>query len=165
MLKQFAVLEQLIHIPPKLYVPGNTKIDRLLILLQGELAHRTVKRFYRMTNKINVARQIARRERQSTRLQRAQEAAMAPRQRGHIHHLQFSNNDPLPRTGMEQHHQISDSKNYPLNLFTFVNSPPNDPAKKVCYKTLAFALVLCSHFFLSGFYTKTQNPFAGPTFG
>jgi hypothetical protein len=98
---------------------------------QGELAHRLVKKFYRRTNKVKATRQIAKHERRDTRLRRAQEAAAAPL-RKHAHHVQFSDNDPLPYTGVEQHHHISDSKNYSHHLLSFVMDPPNDPAKKVC---------------------------------
>jgi len=97
-------------------------------ILQGELAHRTVKRLYRRTNRINATRQIARHERRSTRLRRAQEAAS---RQGHDHHVQLSDNDPLPYTAVDQHHHVSDSRNHPLNLMSFVHTPPNDPAKKV----------------------------------
>jgi hypothetical protein len=90
-----------------------------------------VKKFYHRTNKINATRQIARLERRETRLRRAREAATAPRKR-HAHHVQFSDNDPLPYTGIEQHHHISDSKSFPHQLLNFVNDPPNDPAKMVC---------------------------------
>lgn len=94
-----------------------------------------MKRYYRLTNKINATRQIARRERQSTRLQRAQEAVAAHFRHSHIYLFQFSDIAPLPQASMEEHHQMSNSKNFPLDLFTFANSPRNDPAKKVCYKT------------------------------
>jgi hypothetical protein len=97
-----------------------------------------VKKLYRRTNKNNPIRQIARHERRSARLQQAREAAMAPRRRHHAHHVQFSENDPLPYTSMEQHHHISHSKNYPHQLLKFVNDPPNDPAKKVCSGNLIF---------------------------
>jgi hypothetical protein len=94
---------------------------------QGELAHRLVKRLYRRTNKINATRQIARHERRGTRLRRAREAARLR----HTHHVQFSENDRLPYTDVEQHHHISDSRNHPLDIMGFVHDPPNDPAKKV----------------------------------
>ena len=105
------------------------------LFLQGELAHRLVKKFYRRTNKINATRQIARLERRETRLRRAREAVTAQRKR-HAHHVQFSDNDPLPYTSIEQHHHISDSKSFPHQLLNFVNDPPNDPAKMVCISYL-----------------------------
>jgi hypothetical protein len=98
--------------------------------LQGELAHRFVKRLYSRTNKKNVVRQIAKNERRSTRLRHAREAAAAP-QHHHIHHVQFSDSDSLPHTNFYQHHHMSDSKNFSHHLMNFVSQPPNDPAKKV----------------------------------
>lgn len=40
-------------------------------------------------------------------------------------------NDRLPYTDVDQHHHISDSRNHPLDVMSFVHDPPNDPAKKV----------------------------------
>jgi hypothetical protein len=105
---------------------------------QGELAHRFVKHLYSRTNKNNALKQIAKNERRSTRLQHAREAAAAHYQ--HIHHVQFSDNDPLPYTGFYEHHHLSDSTNFPLNLMAFVNQPPNDPAKAVGFTTFAVSL-------------------------
>lgn len=89
-----------------------------------------MKKFYRRTNKVNATRQIARLERRETRLRRAKEAASSPR-RKHSHHVQFSDNDPLPYIDVRQHHHVSDSKSCPHQLLSFINDPPNDPAKKV----------------------------------
>lgn len=97
---------------------------------QGELAHRLVKRFYQRTNKKDAIRQIARLERRHVRLRRAKEAAASPRGR-HAHHVAFSANDPLPHSGVDLHHHMSDSKNFPFHLLSFVHQPPYDPAKKV----------------------------------
>lgn len=101
-----------------------------MYIYKGEHAHRFVKLFYRRTNKINPVRQISRHERRSNRLRRACEARSTPHKK-HAHHVQFSDNDPLPYSSIEQHHHISDSKNFPHQLLSFVNDPPNDPAKKV----------------------------------
>lgn len=76
---------------------------------------------------MNATRQIARHERRGTRLQRAREAARG----GHAHHVQFRGNDRVPYTVVDQHHHISDSRNHPLDIMSFVHDPPNDPAKKV----------------------------------
>ncbi len=35
--------------------------------------------------------------------------------------------------GLAHHHIISESKNSPMSLFNFVQSNPNDPAKKVYF--------------------------------
>jgi hypothetical protein len=103
--------------------------------MQGELAHRTVKQHYRRTNKINSTSQIAKLERRSTRLQRVREAIQKREltARLHAHHIPLSGRDPLPNTSVEQHHHISDSRNFPLRLMSFVHDPPNDPAKKVAF--------------------------------
>lgn len=112
------------------YSPSTSESTDLYCIIQGELAHRIVKRFYRRTNKIKAAKQIAKHQQRSTRLQRARQAAMAPRAR-HAHHVAFSENDPLPHTGVFLHHHLSTSKNYPQHLLHFVQNPPNDPSKKV----------------------------------
>lgn len=98
---------------------------------QGELAHRLVKRLYGRTNKNQAIRQIAKQERRMTRLRRARNAAIAPHNKKHSHHVGFSDNDPLSYTGLDLHHHMSDSKNYPQHLLSFVREPPNDPAKLV----------------------------------
>jgi hypothetical protein len=79
-----------------------------LTLLQGELAHRLVERFYTRTNKINAAKNFAKQERRHTRLRQAREAVKAYHIRKHAHHVGFSDNDPLPYTGVDLHHHISD---------------------------------------------------------
>jgi hypothetical protein len=94
-----------------------------------------VKRLYGRTNKNNAAKQIAKNERRNTRLQRAREAAAAPYRR-HSHHVQFSDHDPLPPTSFYQHHHMSDSKNFPHHLMSFIGHLPNDPAKKVSFHQL-----------------------------
>jgi len=101
--------------------------------MQGELAHRFVKRLYGRTNKNNAIRQIAKNERRNVRLRHARDAAAAPRRQHdhHDHHVQFSDHDPLPPTSFHQHHHMSDSKNFPHHLMSFIRQPPNDPAKKV----------------------------------
>jgi hypothetical protein len=105
------------------------------VIVQGELAHRLVKRFYQRTNKKDVIRQIARQERRHVRLRRAKEATISPRRR-HTHHVGFSENDPLPYSGVDLHHHMSDSKNFPHHLLNFVHHPPHDPAKKVSLPSL-----------------------------
>jgi hypothetical protein len=107
-----------------------------LTSLQGELAHRLVKRFYQRTNKKCAIRQITRHERRHVRLRRAREAAASPR-RQHAHHVTFLQNDPLTHSEVDLHHHMSDSKNFPHHLMSFVQQQPHDPAKKVILFTLA----------------------------
>ncbi|KAF8227209.1 hypothetical protein L208DRAFT_1297930 [Tricholoma matsutake] len=95
----------------------------------GELSHCLVKCFYHRTNKKDATQQIAKHERCHTRLRHAKEAAASPR-RHHPHHIAFFENDPLPFSGVDLHHHLSDSKNFPHHLLSFVHEPRNDPAKK-----------------------------------
>lgn len=115
-------------------------------LNQGELAHRLVKRFYGRTNKNNATKQIARHERRHTRLRRAREAAEDPCRR-HAHHVGFSDNDPLPYTGIDMHHYMSDAKTHPHHLQSFIREPADDPSKKVwlialCESCLQYSRIL-----------------------
>lgn len=103
------------------------------MLFQGELAHRLVKHFYTRTNKAGAAKNIAKQERRHTRLRRAREAAKANHIRKHLHHVGFSDNDPLPRTDVDLHHHMSDSTKYAHNVFSFIREPPNDPSKAVMF--------------------------------
>ena len=87
-------------------------------------------------------RQISRHERRSSCLQQACKAANTPCQLGHIHHLQVSDSDPLPPSYIEQHHHMSNSKKYPLDLMNFANIPPNDPSKKVHCRSICDKIFL-----------------------
>jgi hypothetical protein len=104
---------------------------------QGELEHRRVKRLYGKTNKNKAIRQIAVHERRETRLRRAREARERQKKMEevnghHVHQLRFSDNDPLPYTGVDMHHHISNSVNHPLDIFAFLRSfDLHDPATKV----------------------------------
>jgi hypothetical protein len=126
------------------------------VFAQGELAHRLVKRFYQRTNKKDAIRQITRHERRYVRLRRAREAAASPRRR-QAHHVSFSENDALPPSEADRHHHMSDSKNFPHHLLSFVQQPPHDPAKKV----YLFTTILNAHAYLythSELHSKTQRP-------
>ena len=76
---------------------------------------------------MQLCKQIARHERRHVRLCHAKEAAC----RRHAHHVAFSENNPLPYSRVDLHHHMSDSKNFPHHLLSFVHQPPHDPAKKV----------------------------------
>jgi len=95
--------------------------------VQGELAHQLVKCLYHRTNKTTATRQIAGHECWITHLWRAQDAA----QYAHAHHVQFSGDDCLPYTAIDQHHHISDSRNHPLDLMHFMHDSANDPTKNI----------------------------------
>ncbi|KAF8890440.1 hypothetical protein BD779DRAFT_1438607 [Infundibulicybe gibba] len=98
----------------------------------GELAHRTVKRYYQRTNKNNAIRQIAKQERRATRLRRAKEAAQLSERppNRHSHHPEVSKDDSNI-TGVELHHYMSSSRDCKQHIMVFPNHPHlNDPAKK-----------------------------------
>ncbi len=85
-------------------------------MTQSELAHRLIKRLYGLTNKkdamIQIGKKYARKEMfREGEGQEEQEASTNAR--------------------LEDHHYISSSRNSPVSLFDFVQSTPNDPAKKV----------------------------------
>lgn len=46
--------------------------------------------------------------------------------------LSFTDEDPLPFTSPDNHHHMSLSNEFPLNLNTFVNQHHHDPAMQVC---------------------------------
>lgn len=134
----------------------NIPIVLTIIIKQGELAHRLVKRFYSRTNKINAVKQIAKHERRHTRLRRARDAAKAHHHRKHAHHVGFSDNDPLPYADADLHHHISDSTRYHHNLYSFIREPPNDPAKQVCNFIIVQSCANLPSF--SGFYSTVKEP-------
>lgn len=96
-------------------------------LTQGELAHRLVKRLYRLTNKKDAAEQIARRYRRahhfgaSESLEPSSEGTPSDDDRASRHDAA---NDPP-----ELHHTVTNSRNYPVELTSF--SMTQDPAAKV----------------------------------
>lgn len=94
---------------------------------QGELAHRLVKRLYGLTNKKDAIKQISKKysRQQSFRNAERQEEKEAETSGGHLEH----------------HHVISRSRNIPLNLFSFIQTDPSDPAKKVKLLASLFSLV------------------------
>ena len=101
----------------------------LLTQFQGELEHHHVKRLYCHTNRNRHVVQMTRHERRETRLLRARRAAN--RKRTHAHLVAFSENDPLPFTDVQMHHDMSESKRHCQDAFTFCRNFPNDPASKV----------------------------------
>jgi hypothetical protein len=98
---------------------------------QGELEHRHVKKLYGRTNKNQAIRQMTKHERRETKLLRANRSAEAQQVKTHPHHVDFSENDPLPYTKIVMHHHISKSKRYGQDAFSFVKMFPDDPATKV----------------------------------
>jgi hypothetical protein len=46
--------------------------------------------------------------------------------------LDFMESEALPFTAPEQHHHISHSRNFPINITSFLASNKDDPATEVC---------------------------------
>jgi hypothetical protein len=93
------------------------------------LEHRRVKRIYGRTNKNGHVMQMTKHERRETRILRARFAAK--KKAIHPHLVPFSENDPLPYTDAQMHHDMSESKKHPRDAFTFSRNFPDDPASKV----------------------------------
>ncbi|KAH9919802.1 uncharacterized protein B0H18DRAFT_936945 [Fomitopsis serialis] len=108
----------------------------------GEFAHRRLKRLYRVTNKNDATKQLARHERRETILQRAHDPIVPSVNVGgetsgsashgnvasHPHHVQWNDSEPLPYTDVHMHHHISDSRQFPQHLDAFVHRLGTDPA-------------------------------------
>ena len=134
-----------------------------VVIYQGELAHRLVKRFYGRTNKNNATKQIAKHERRRTRLRKAVEAAKLAAKTNQLHpHHVMCDSDPLPVTSPDMHHHISESNNFPCNIFSFIHKFPHDPAVKVC-PVAALMHYPNSHVSL-GLYPKAQTSLINSAF-
>lgn len=110
-----------------------------LISVQGELAHRALKAFYPLTNKINTSAQLAKHEHR-----RVTEAG--------------STRDQPPMdlpAGFNDHHYIPKlSRNNPLDIFRFLRDHEGDPAVAVGVTLLNFDL---THFDVQGFIPKLKD--------
>jgi hypothetical protein len=141
-----------------------------LKLEKGELEHRRVKKFYARTNKNVAVRQITRLERREDALQRIQQnlkkavvgsKEMEDPKDGSIHvtqvhqkkarksakmtmkpYLTFTESEALPYTPPSLHHHISDLRNFPANITSFLASFQDDPAISVCFLDLYNATML-----------------------
>jgi len=103
---------------------------------QGELSHQSIKKFYRSTNKNDLAGQLVKQERQYTQVRRQHDI------------FTDSNNHDKGGTGLPApensaallpphlHHQLSDSPSNVFNLMEFLQSSPDDPAFHV--RTILF---------------------------
>lgn len=112
------------------------------VLLQGELEHRRVKRYYARTNKNKYTRQVARQERRQRLLRgikrKMDEAdAAAPTTTSATNSsndrpsFTFAQSEPLPPTAPRQHHHISDSRRTGINIPTYLGNHEGDPAIRV----------------------------------
>ncbi|KAG6807184.1 hypothetical protein H0H92_008486, partial [Tricholoma furcatifolium] len=86
----------------------------------GELAHKTVKRLYGLTNKKDAEKQIAK------RVRRMEKARMASKHRGRDTH-QPDNVAPV-KDDSNQHYIISHSRNSPVFLYAVLLKHRDDPA-------------------------------------
>ena len=109
-------------------------ISVYLTALQGELAHRLVKRLYGLTNKRNAPKQIAKRYR---RMERAREAMR--RHRIQVKHQHQLLSDLLPSKDLSDdpdlRYYVSSSQNDVVPLYTMLHrsGASDDPALKVSH--------------------------------
>ena len=92
------------------------------IRVQGELAHRALKAFYPLTNKLDTPAQLAKHERRRRVLQRVAEASGVSAS---------ISQSPVDPTSLDKHHYIACSRNNPVALFTLLREHDDDPALKV----------------------------------
>jgi len=108
--------------------------------LQGELAHRIVKRLYGLTNKRNAPKQIAKRYRRMERAHRASQRHQIQTKQRRRHP-----SDLLPPVetadDTDLHYYISSSQNKVIPLYAMLNSSGarEDPALKVSVYGMRFA--------------------------
>jgi hypothetical protein len=101
---------------------------------QGELAHRALKAFYPLTNKLDTPAQLAKHERRRRVLRRVAETGQ----------ISTGKRTPLdlPAAGFKGHHYIPKlSQNNPLYMFSFLQVHDNDPAVAVGATLPIFHLV------------------------
>jgi hypothetical protein len=96
---------------------------------------------------------MTRHERRETKLLRARRAAQS---KTHLHHVTFSDNDPLPYTDPAMHHHISDSKRHSQDAFSFCRHFTADPAVKVSI-FLVMRMVLINFLLCTGLCPPTQR--------
>ncbi|KAJ7503571.1 hypothetical protein B0H11DRAFT_1710596, partial [Mycena galericulata] len=111
----------------------------------GELEHRRVKRFYARTNKNTAVRQMTvleRREQALLRIGRKlgeilpapPDVPQKPSKKGKRKlkkrkiYVDFAETESLPYTAPDQHHHISNSRNFHINIPHFLNENEDDPA-------------------------------------
>lgn len=92
--------------------------------LQGEFAHKVVKRLFALTNKKDTPTQIATKYRRESRLSDSRAVKVE-------HELELEQSEVA---APELHHHISHSRNSPSKLRSFMRDSPEDPAKKVSSK-------------------------------
>ena len=98
-----------------------------LNLLQGELAHRLVKRIYGLTNKKDAPEQIARRYRRAHHFNTSESGDPSPR--NPLPDGDHTSGDDTANDLPEFHHTVTNSYNNQVELASF--SKTHDPAAKV----------------------------------
>ena len=58
---------------------------------------------------------------------------------GHLHHVPFESDDPIPYTDPSVHHHITDAWWHPQDVLTYSKQYPQDPVTKVSF-TIPFFL-------------------------
>ena len=104
-------------------VPDAYSCSGVFIIVQGEFAHRVVKRLFALTNKKDAVTQIATKYRREARSSDTR-ATRVNRQ------LDLEQTEAV---APELHHHISHSRNSPLNIKRFLHLNNGDPAKKVSF--------------------------------
>jgi len=92
--------------------------------IKGELAHRLVKQIYGRTNKCEATKQIGQHVR---RLEWAQLTQEQPKKKRGSEMQGFSNDDCIEQD-LDGHYQILNSRNDPINIYTYVHAHQDDPA-------------------------------------
>jgi hypothetical protein len=97
-------------------------------VLKGETAHRVVKRLYGLTNKRTATKQIGARYRRMEAAQLAQRKALKSRC-----NLKFQQSSYTPPDDLDMNvrYYISKSRNYPVDIWSFLRSNKTDPSLKV----------------------------------
>ncbi|KIK31437.1 hypothetical protein CY34DRAFT_19925 [Suillus luteus UH-Slu-Lm8-n1] len=117
----------------------------------GELAHRALKAFYPLTNKLDTPAQLAKHERRRRVLRRVAEADGIVSSTSNR-----SQADAPPSVSSEMHHHIANSLNNPVNLFAFLRENDGDPAVKnfipklrdhILYRLRGLDVSHCDHTF------------------
>ena len=94
-----------------------------------------MKRYYARTNKNMAAHQMTRLERREYALQKLNKmkgkaASLDGKKRSSkfCSNISFEDSEALPYTPPEEHHHISKSRNYHMNIMAFLSSNREDPA-------------------------------------
>lgn len=112
-------------------------------LNQGELEHRTVKAFYRRTNKQDYIKQTTRLHRRQERIQKITENVqkLGINVGAKIRVIDRLASTPLPPTQPALRYQIAETSKHWIHVGTLIRENPNEPALRVSQSTFAFRLM------------------------